>query len=82
MRRILSRVAAEPPALTDDLKAAIARARDELAESGELQRPGGADFEPPIPKEAGEVILELMRDGTYAAAVARVMADDPELADQ
>ena len=37
---------------------------------------------PAMRPEVGEVILELLRDGTYAKAVAHIVAEDPELADQ
>jgi len=30
----------------------------------------------------GELILQLLRNGTYAKAVERIVAEDPELADQ
>jgi hypothetical protein len=49
--------------------------------SGELQaRPG--PYRSPVPPEAADAVLELLRDGTYAAAVARVVAEDPDLADE
>ncbi len=64
------------------LAAAVERARRLAAESGELTAGKGVPFETRIPPEVGEVIGELLRDGTYAEAVARVVADDPELADQ
>jgi hypothetical protein len=39
-------------------------------------------FETAISPEVGAAIGSLLRDGTYAATVARVVADDPDLADQ
>lgn len=68
--------------LDPDLAAAVERARGLAAESGELTPGRGEPFETRIGPEVGEVIGELLRDGTYADAVARVVADDPELADQ
>jgi hypothetical protein len=59
----------------------VARARAEAA--GELRSAGsGAGFVSPLSQEAREAIDEWVRSGGYREAVARVVADDPDLADQ
>jgi hypothetical protein len=74
-------VALDPVELTPELGEVVARARRRAASAGELQaRPG--PYRSPVPPEAADAVLELLRDGTYAAAVARVVAEDPDLADE
>jgi hypothetical protein len=68
--------------LDPELAAVVERARRRAEEMGEVPRGPFPRFESKIPPEVAEVILEMLRDGTYAEAVARVAADDPELADQ
>lgn len=68
--------------LDPELAAVVERARRRAEEMGELPHKPFPPFESKIPPELAEVILELLRDGTYAEAVARIAADDPELADQ
>lgn len=68
--------------LDPDLAATVERARQRAAEVGELPRGDGLPLDLRIPPEVGAVIGRLLRDGTYAEAVARVIADDPDLADQ
>lgn len=68
--------------LDPELAAAVEQARRLASEAGELTPGGGAPFETVISPEVGAAIGSLLRDGTYAAAVARVIADDPDLADQ
>jgi len=66
------------PRLDPRLTAAVERARQEAALAGELTPPAEA-FEACVPAEVGVVIHELLRDGTYAAAVARVTTDPRDL---
>lgn len=68
--------------LEPDLAATVERARQRAAEFGELRPADGSLLQLQIPPEVGAVIGQLLRDGTYAEAVARVVADDPDLADQ
>ena len=68
--------------LDPELAAVVERARRRAEEMGELPRGPFPPFESTIPPDVAEIILELLRDGTYADAVARVAAEDPELADQ
>ena len=56
------------------------RARERAAQAGELAPPAGG-LELAVPTDVGAVILELLRDGTYAAALARVTAGDPDISD-
>lgn len=62
------------------LEAAVQRAREHAAQAGELT-PRGGGIEPAVPADIGAVILELLRDGTYGAALARVTAGDPDISD-
>jgi hypothetical protein len=45
-------------------------------------RPAAGPLQSTIPVEAREAIIGLLQDGTYGAAVARIAAEDPDLADQ
>jgi hypothetical protein len=75
------RMAVEPIEPGPQLREAVVRARQAAEAAGELRPPEPGPCRSPLPPEAAEAILELLRDGTYAAAVARVVAEDPELAD-
>jgi hypothetical protein len=75
-------VAVDPVALNAELDEVVARARRRVAETGELRRSGAGPYRSQVPPEVADAVLELLRDGTYAAAVARVVADDPDLGDQ
>jgi len=68
--------------LEPDLAAVVDRARTLTEDAGEVTPGQGMSFESRVPPEVGVAIIELLRDGTYAAAVARVVADDPDLADE
>ncbi|MGH9245229.1 MAG: hypothetical protein ACRD29_13120 [Acidimicrobiales bacterium] len=68
--------------LEPELAAVVERARRRAEEMGELPRGPFPRFEATIPPAVADVLLELLRDGTYAEAVARIAAEDPELADQ
>jgi hypothetical protein len=71
----------EPIDLSPELGEVVARVRRAALEAGEIgSSPLGA-YRSPVSREAGEAIIALLRDGTYAAAVNRVVAEDPELAD-
>ena len=68
--------------LDPELAAVVERARRRTQEVGEVPRRPSPSFESKITPEVALVILGLLRDGTYAEAVARITAEDPELADQ
>jgi hypothetical protein len=67
--------------LDPELAAVVERARKRAAAAGELT-PARGELGPTLRPEVGELILQLLRDGTYAKAVERIVAEDPELADQ
>jgi hypothetical protein len=75
-------VAVDPLELNPELDEVVARARRRVVETGEFPRSGSGRYRSPVPAEVADAVLELLRDGTYAAAVARVVADDPDLGDQ
>lgn len=61
-----------------DLRDAVARARAAAEKDGSLHPLPGKHVE--VTPEFRAAIARLIDDGTYAAAVAEVVADDPELA--
>lgn len=74
-------MALDPVELTPELGEVVERARRRATDDGELRPPRPGPYRSPVPSEAADAVHELLRDGTYAAAVANVVADDPELAD-
>lgn len=64
------------------LAAVVARARAGAEAAGEILEGSRAPFVSDVPAEARPLIREWQRDGGYDAAVAQVVADDPELATQ
>jgi hypothetical protein len=68
--------------LDPELAAVVDRARRRAEAMGELPRGPFPPFESKIPHEAANVLLEWLRDGSYDAAVARVIAEDPDLANE
>ena len=70
---------ADPVHLEPELRELIARARREAKEAGELKPPGRTSAS--ISPQAQAVIMEWLRDGGYAEAVARLAAEDPDLVD-
>ena len=75
-------MAVDPIELSPELGRVVERARQAAEAAGELRPPAPGPLQSTIPVEAREAIVGLLRDGTYAAAVARVAAEDPDLADQ
>jgi hypothetical protein len=63
-----------------DLAAVVRVAFERARESGELSRGPFPPLEPSIPAEAAKVIAEWLRDGEYDAAIDRIAAEDPDLA--
>lgn len=72
-------MAVDPTDVDPGLRELVARAREEARE---LRPPGRGPLRTSISPEVGAVIMELLRDGTYAAAVAQIVAEDPDLADE
>jgi len=75
-------MAVDPIELNPELRSVVERARRAAEEAGELRPPAIGPLRSTIPAEAREAIMGLLRDGTYAAAVARVAAEDADLADE
>lgn len=75
-------VAVDPIDLDPELRELIKRARRAAEEAGELRPPGRGPVPSAISPEAQAVIMEWLRDGGYAEAVARIAAEDPDMADQ
>jgi hypothetical protein len=75
-------VASDPLDLVEDLTAVVARARSEAAEAGELLPSGVGVPQVDLEEADREFILSILRDGSYAEAVAQVAERDPDLANQ
>jgi hypothetical protein len=75
-------VAVDPIELNPELREVVARARRAAEIAGELRPPAAGPLRSSIPPEARAAVMEWLRDGSYAAVVARIAADDPDLADQ
>jgi hypothetical protein len=61
--------------------AVVERARRRAVGLGEVPARQGS-FEPTVPEDARSVIAEWLRDGGYEEALAEVVAEDPDLANQ
>jgi len=68
--------------LTADLAAAVVHARHRAEAHGEIQRGPFPAFESTISPEDAEIIAQWLRDGSYDEAIARIAAEDPDLANQ
>jgi len=68
--------------LDSNLADVVERARRRAADGGEWPRGTVQPFEPTIPHEAADVISAWLHDGGYDQAIARVIAEDPDLAIQ
>ena len=77
--RTVGGVAVERVERNPELDAVVARVRRHAAETGELGRYRSGRYRSQVPPEVADAVLELLRDGTYAAAVASIVADDPDL---
>jgi hypothetical protein len=64
------------------LAAVVQATRGRAQESGELPRGTFPPLEPTIPQEAATVIAAWLRGGVYDAAIERIAAKDPDLANQ
>ena len=58
------------------------RARARAAEAGERRAPRPGPLTSPLSPEEQAVVREWLDDGGYAAAVAAIAAEDPDLATQ
>ena len=63
------------------LRESVTRARALAEANGELTPKRQSFSRSPVPTEIGDALVALLRNGTYDAAVARVVAEHPELAD-
>jgi hypothetical protein len=69
--------------LDPELAEVVERSRKLLAEMGVWpSRAPARPLAPTIPPEAAKVLSDWKRDGSYDEAVARMGAEDPDLADQ
>jgi hypothetical protein len=75
-------MARDPLELNRELDEVVLRARRLAAQTGALEPVRRGSGRLPLQSEAADVVMELLRDGTYAEAVARVAAHDPDLADE
>lgn len=70
------------PTLSPHLAEVVARCRARAEEMGELRPRKVGTFASPFTDEAREILAEWRRDGGYERALAEVVAQEPELADQ
>lgn len=75
-------MATNPTAFEDDFTAVVARTRHTIASRGENRLDVHEEFQSPLSPEERDVVMNLLRDGTYAAAAGRVAVEDPDFADQ
>ncbi len=80
-RGTLERMTAQPT-LSPDLAEVVARCRALAEEMGELRPRKVGTFKSAFTDEAREILAEWKRGGGYERALAEVVVDDPELADQ
>jgi len=66
--------------LDPELAAVVGNARQRAMDMGELPRGPFPPFESKIPLEAADALAGWLRGGGYDEAVARVGAEDPDLA--
>jgi len=68
--------------LDPELAQIVERARHRAAAAGELIAPRVGPLVSPLPPEAQRVVRAWLDDGGYDAAIAEIVAEDPELANQ
>ncbi len=68
--------------LDPEAQAIIERARRRAAAAGEFARPRSPSAPVELSEAARAVLCSWLDDGGYAAALASVVEDDPELANQ
>jgi len=67
-------------ALPAELEAAVERARELAARTGELRPVVTGSFGALVPDELAHFVEQILSDGTYARAVERIGREDPDLA--
>ncbi len=75
-------MAINPIAFEDDFDAVVARTRQAIASRGENRLNMTEEYQSPLSPEEREVVMSLLRDGTYAAAAGRVAVEDPDFSDR
>ncbi len=68
--------------LDPELAEVVERARHRAAAAGELIAPRVGPLVSPLPPKAQRVLGAWLDDGGYDAAIAEIVAEDPELANQ
>lgn len=66
----------------DDLDVIVRRVRAEIAATGEDRASSVGEYVTDMSPEVADVVMALVRVGTYRAAAERVGVLDPDLADQ
>jgi len=72
----------QPVSPGGDLETVVARARQLAIESGELLPADTPSYRAQVAEDVREFVLSIVRDGTYAAAIAELGRQDPDLANQ
>jgi len=76
-------MATEPVGLGgDNLSDLVTEARRRAADAGELLPDDARGCQAQVDDDVRDFILSILRDGTYAAAVAELAKSDPDLATQ
>ncbi len=68
--------------LDPELADVVSRARQRAEEMGEFPRGPFPPFKSNIPSEAAKTLVEWLRNGGFDEAVARIAAEDPDLANE
>lgn len=68
--------------LDPELAEVVERARDRATAAGEMAPPRVGRLASPLPPEAQRLVGDWLDDGGYDAAIAEIVAEDPELANQ
>lgn len=67
--------------LDSNLELLVASAREQAIAAGDFPLPGDGPAVIDLPDVVRKALVQIIEDGTYAQAVAEVVATDPELAD-
>lgn len=68
--------------MSPELRDVVERARRAARDAGELLDPPSAPYRSPLSPEVQVVLREWRDSGEFDRALAEVIADDPDLADQ
>jgi hypothetical protein len=68
--------------LDPELAAVVDAARRRAERLGELSRPPARPYVSPLGPEVADAVHRWLHDGGYAAALAQVVAEDPDLANE